>query len=888
MRYQLLLFALALSTTAPAETITIVTGSPAPQPLAFAAAELAKYLQRIYADDRITQAESPPPTGKSIVLKAGVKDIAPGGYRIHNDGDTLFVEAAEAAAAPHAVYALLCKLGCAFDFGGEAVPAPRPAGSFDSAACIGEDHPLARDRYIFNWHNFLSSCTTWSLPDWERWMTDGLKTGYNGIMIHCYPNNPMIPGEFKGARRPVGYLATSRQGRDWCVQHVNDVRRIPGGSVFDNAVFGSDAVLPLEGQPAAEQASAVRTLMQRVFAEAERRGLKIHLAIDSDTALANPQEMIGKLPASARYIVPYAGLKWLMDPPGDLWLVRPDTPEGYGYIKEQARQLLALYPQLDEINFWRRAKGALSSQMKREHLPADWLAEFDAKLATLPAELPEHMQDDHAWNFELSKRIGAWRRACRELGRPDMRFASGSWRPHWIASAAWWLSPDTRLVMLDSEIRRTPHTSLRHNPKLGPQIAEIVQPRGRFVPVIWSHHDDGEYVGAHLEPYPEFTSLLGSWNADSFAVIHWLPRLTSRHLQHHGRQVWAATRNESLQDTIGWWNASRYPKEIAGSVTALELERAGLQPAFGRETTDRFIDRPLKRFLARHRGLTPEAVIEAAHKRRDGFDLLAKQLAKGNAARRALESQADYELFSAELWDTQLRAEQVAAMLKDGRDAKLEAEKLDARPALEAFANMLEKGPGGPGPRGLLVSMALRWWPEIEDLRQRAGVSPIRIQFAPTRHEELAFARSKRSWWIDPSGMLWKALGAKETGAPIVSRAKPPSHEDPTIAELSASGLRCENPVRIPLGTVLAHPVPAGGHHIQLILTGLAGANANARCEVKLLEEDGKAAFNATGSVSGSETTVLEGDFALQKSGRLTLWVAPQVGEVVVCGLVID
>ena len=815
------------------ESITIVTGEDARPPVKFAAAELVSYLGRIYPEDQFVPASRPAPAGRSVVLALngsktarthGISAASPGGYRIKHlpaagGGGHLLVVADRPEAMPHAAYGLLGKLGCAFGFGEEAVPGPLPEGGPDFAACEAADVPLSRDRYIFNWHNFLSTCTGWSKEDWVEWIGDGSKTGYNAIMTHCYPNNPMIPGSFEGVERPVGFIATTRQGRDWSVPHVNDVRRLPGGEVFDHPVFGSREVVALEGRPAGEQAVAVRKMMRRAFEEAKRRGMKVHMTIDCDLARANPQQMIRKLPATARFKVPYKGVGWLMDPAGDLWLVRPDTPEGYAYIKEQARQLLEAYPQIDEINFWRRAYGSLTTQLKRAHLPADWHADFDRKLATLPA-LPKGMHDNHAWNFLLAKRIAAWKQACKELGRLDIGFATGSWRPHWIASAAWWLAPETRLVMLDSEIRRGPKDSLRHNQALAEQIGKLVQPPGRFVPIIWSHHDDGEYVGAHLEPYPKLVDSLASWNSDSFGVIHWLPQLHTRHLQHHGRQVWQGTKNEPYVETVRWWNERRYPGKIAGQVVELEMDRLKTLPAFGRETTQHFIDRPLAKYLHRYDGLTADKVIAASKRRRKAFAQLATTPNLPKSAREALAYQGFYEEFCGSLWTAQQQAEEIATAVKTGdRPRAVElARSLDAHVPLKAYGCMLDNGLESQSARGLFVSMALRWWPDVEDLRQKLGVQASSFQFAPTRHESLAFMRGDKTWWVDRETHLWRVLGETETGAKVFTRRQAPVHRNASYAEIGRHGLVSDQALNLKLGSLHGKPLASGRYRLTLLV----------------------------------------------------------------------
>ena len=77
----------------------------------------------------------------------------------------------------------------------------------------------------------------------------------------------MVSFTFNGQTKPVGYLSTTVKGRDWATMHVNDVRRLWGGHVFDQPVFGAQAAMV----PDPERAAAARQLMQEVFDHAERR-----------------------------------------------------------------------------------------------------------------------------------------------------------------------------------------------------------------------------------------------------------------------------------------------------------------------------------------------------------------------------------------------------------------------------------------------------------------------------------------------------------------------------------------------------------------------------------------------------------------------------------------
>ena len=82
----------------------------------------------------------------------------------------------------------------------------------------------------------------------EDQLRQSQKMGYNAIMVHAYGNNPMVSFTFNGKTKPVGYLSTTVKGRDWSTMHVNDVRRLWGGQVFD----GPDHPIADGGDPGVE------------------------------------------------------------------------------------------------------------------------------------------------------------------------------------------------------------------------------------------------------------------------------------------------------------------------------------------------------------------------------------------------------------------------------------------------------------------------------------------------------------------------------------------------------------------------------------------------------------------------------------------------------------
>ena len=138
---------------------------------------------------------------------------------------------------------MLEELGYGFYLSYTAAP-PRHAEEFAFEGWDLRDKPLFGERLVFNWHNFLSSASTWEFEDWKFYINQAARMRFSGIMVHAYGNNPMFQFSHNGQTKPVGHLSTTQSGRDWGTQHVNDVRALYGGAhVFDGPVFGSSAAM---------------------------------------------------------------------------------------------------------------------------------------------------------------------------------------------------------------------------------------------------------------------------------------------------------------------------------------------------------------------------------------------------------------------------------------------------------------------------------------------------------------------------------------------------------------------------------------------------------------------------------------------------------------------
>ena len=114
--------------------------------------------------------------------------------------------------------------------------------------------------------------------------------------------------QFNGEYKPVGWLSSTRIGRDWSTMHVNDIRRLVGGDVFKESVFGSAASVDGTDRQWTEVA---QSLMRKVFNHAQDRDMDLLFALDVDTESASPQSLILRLPESARFATDVEPISWM-------------------------------------------------------------------------------------------------------------------------------------------------------------------------------------------------------------------------------------------------------------------------------------------------------------------------------------------------------------------------------------------------------------------------------------------------------------------------------------------------------------------------------------------------------------------------------------------------
>ncbi|MDB6126681.1 MAG: type domain protein [Verrucomicrobia bacterium] len=740
LRLLLALIATPLFASEAALPVTIVVAPDAAAPEQLAGSDLRARLQRLYPDDHFILAAQVPPTGRAIVLTT--QSEAPGviaryfsgrpplkaesfvvTHHSENGRELGLIAGADPRGASYGVTALLERLGYGFYLAFETKP-PARAGKLNFDAWELADEPLFEDRIALNWQNFLSSATTWEYADWERYIDAVARLRFNDLMVHAYGNNPMFSFEFNGQAKPVGYFATTQSGRDWGTQHVNDVRLMIGGEVFSGPVFGAN----LPDGDAAQRVQSATALMQRVFARARARGLGVTFALDVDTLSANPANVIGTLPASARFVA------------GGIELANPDTPEGFAYYETQLDQLLARYPQITRVAVWFRSPESNTPwrRLQRRELPAAWQREFTGP-------------DDEVSAFALAKIVHAFQRALERSARRDVTLAAGSWAFPFIAASDHYLPAGIPIIALDWWVAFD-SAQAQHD-------LRAARSGRKIVPIVWAQHDDSAFLGRSYTPFARFASQLQRVGASGYGVLHWTTRPLDLYFKSTVVQTWKSTEDEALALTAAEMAAHIFGEPARATGGEYLTSWITEAPMFGRETTSHFIDRaPTDSELNERRG-------------RARLELLAQLEASvgGNGEVTQLRYFERFEKFILSFIATQAAVDRASAALKhdDYASARRALLRVDPVVVIEDYVAAARTGEITRGEQAMIVSLNLRWLPDVISLRQAVGLEPVRYRIGEVRQEPLAQGADPNTYFIDEHRRLWKVIDAASRPAAL-------------------------------------------------------------------------------------------------------------------------
>jgi hypothetical protein len=763
------------------------------------------------------------------------------------------IAGADARATLFAVYALLEKLGYGFYLSYDAQPDPQPGPcAFDTWQLV--DAPLAGERILFNWHNFLSGCSGWDLADWQHWASQAAKMRFNSIMVHAYGNNPMFSFTHNGQRKPTGFLTSSVRGRDWGAEHVNDVRRIYGGEeLFQSPVWGSSAGLVREE----ETVEAATRLMQQVFAFARSRGLGVNFALDVDTHSANPQNVIATLPENARFRS------------GNYLLPNPEIPEGLAYYQSQVQQLLSTYPEIDRIVMWFREPGSPWSpwrDLPPAHFPPPWQTEYQQALAKFPS-LAQDRQSPGL--FALSKIAKAFRTCLNSLGKSQVRLALGSWEFRYLRAADVFMSPDVEMFCIH-----------QWNTLGKGQVQDAIRnvsSRRKVIPIPYAQDDDGAYAGRPYTPPAGFATWLEQSGCAGYGILHWTTRPLDLYHKSLSQQVWRNSRDQRLRETCEQMAERTFGSTARASGGEYLWHWIREAPLFGRDTTDRFIDRPL-----------PDAKEVAARSRRR-LEIL-EAMPSSSLSPQAAQWRAyfrDWERFVTGFFHSQAAWVRSVESLKSNAIAQAQQALSQCKPeeVLEQYARMAARLGITSGEKGLLLSMNLRWLPYIVSQRQALGLDSIRVKFGPTEQEPLAQLPGIYTFFIDRDRRLWLGWGERETGLPASAQSATPE-------ELRESSLEVDKALSTRLRCMMGESLLEGNYDVKLLFLPPALPDSEAMVDLQL-----------RGSSQGppvKERLTLRQELAdglgvipthcrvHVDQGYLQLDVIPAQGKPLLCGVVLE
>ncbi len=880
--------------------VPVVVSPDAPPAVAVAAEDLSRCLNQIYPRETFPLAHALPKTGMAVLMgtwadqqvrtRAGeAPPAAPESYvvrAVREEGRQLgIIAGADARGAAYGAYALLEKLGCGFYLSGDVMP-PARTEPFSFGDWALENAPLARERLVFDWHNFLSGCSTWNLSDWQRWTAQAQKMGFNAIMVHAYGNNPMANFSFHGIRKPAGYLSTTVKGRDWNTMHVNDVRRLFGGEVFDQPAFGAEAALV----PDEQRVSAAQSLMRQVFAGAAQRQMGVYFAVDVDTPSANPQELVLTLPESARFQVNLATSATPGGPPDRIWVPNPDTPEGYAYYRAEVEGLAKAYPQITRLVVWfRRDHPTPLMHLQAADLPAAWQKEFAAEMKRTP-------DAEQFWRapslFAIGKIVRAFDRALKESGANRISLAAGMFPFDFFPAADRFFPPGVPLIGLDYEV-------LNEKPQLGTEarrafVREVGAHRP-VIPIVWSQHDDGHYLGRPYTPLPEFASKLQDAKAAGFGIIHWTTRPLDLYFANLGKQVWKSTKDQPLSQTCRDFAASCFGaknREIMGSYLDAWITSA---PQFARQTSDFFINTQITNIAE---------VIAGCRERLTMIDQASRSGLTPKQSQR-LDYQRGLEEFIAAFYQAHGYFQNAQDLLEKGDlgGARNAIAACHPEKVIEQFARFSSIGGITRGEQGLVVTMNTRWLTHIVCCRQALGLEPVRINFAPTSHDPLAQSPGIYTFHFDSNHDLWETWGAQETGASVFSL---PSSITPALdnsapavwREIARAGIEIDKPLTLALRPLMARdsraqrktvPLLPGQYRLRLLVLDPDSTAPGQRVfEVKLAgaPADRVDVFQRAGGTG--RMVALDYSVALKSAGTVDVTLTPVTGKAILCGALLS
>lgn len=737
---------------------------------------LQKYLAEIYPSNTFYYTSVLPRDGDIIVLQINT-DLKDEAFKIHSTEEInrviLHIAAGSRSGLYYAVYQLLESFGAGFFLSFETMPENRE--EMDLRKINITDKPLTRERIVFNWHNFLSGCSSWDFEDWKHYIDQSSKMRFNGLMTHFYANDPTFVFSHKGVKKIPGYMPNTQKGRQYGTQQVNDVRRLAGGDVFEDQVFGSNASKVADDQRVAE----ARGLMQKVHEYASSKFMDVWFGLDIDAQLANPQEIMATLPESSKMKIKQKSNKYFGTPDSTFYLPIPDSPGGYAYYKSQVTQLFKQFPEIDNIILWTRTSGSPFLTLKYEDFPVNWKLEFN-QIAAVNHKIDKD-NNSITGRFATAKIYKSVRRILNEMGKNDIKLWAGSWRTTWLEQADWFYPKEVGFIPLDYHV----DYFLVEDKN---EILKKISGNRKIIPVVWAHHDDGAFIGSPYKPYVNLHSKIESTGNSGVGVIHWTTKPLDIYFKNTQQQIWESTQNTSLNNTAIFLS-KRLVKESNQKNFAQYLEDwVNEGPKFGRETRTWFIDHII----------SDTDYIETTEACKKRLKLLKNIREPENLQ---LAYFTGLEVFCIDFYHTQYNFQKALEACNSGDYSKAiqYIQKCHPEKVIQKYAETSKINGITKGEKGVIIEMNLSWLPFINSLRQTLAQQPAYYNFGTVNFPDMGVGLLNTNYFLDAESRLWRNFGETETGAKLVHHCPKNIISNKVLAEIASEGVQIEDSGEIKL-----------------------------------------------------------------------------------------
>lgn len=845
------------------ESIYVVTAPETNTIEKKAATELSSYLSKIYPGYKfpiVTKQNK----GKNIILKTVENEInVPDnkeGYLIKTDGNNVSILSKGSTGLLYGVYAMLEKLGCGFYMSDEMLPAPEKTFDFSDWSLM--DYPLIKERYVFNWHNFLSGCSGWDKQQWIEWIDHSQKMGYNTVMIHAYHNNPLHTYEFNGMKKEVGYITTSHQGNEWGNIPVNDVRRIPGGEIFSEAVFGSDMALVTDDK----RVEVAQSGMAEIIAYAQERGVNFNFGFDIDMPLSFLQNtLITSIPKEDMFYIEKE----------KVWVPRPDKAEGHKFYSAQLKGLFASYPMLKDITFFIRGQTFFQNAELLE-LPQEWQAEFTS-LKSQNTSLDKLNKGKVLAYYITSKLVIGYQQVLKDMDKGDINLSIGSWGDEFVVPTALFTPNNIRLKPIDYDVLLG--KSMIEDKTILADFASTNCEK-RVVPFLWAHHDDGEYVGRPYKPTDNLYSKLEEGTCESFGVFHWMNRPFDLYLKGMIKQVWNSSKNQDFETTC-----TEMAKDYFGNESLKNYfkEWVNKAPIFGRATLVNLFHRPMKEC-----SFNTDTAIAGCTER---INILKNSdtLSMNQKQRAYIRYFKTLEQFIIDFSQTQVHFLKAEEYINAGHtdSARMEMQMGNPRKCVKTFAQLSQIVQPERSEMSYAIQFAHKYIADYLSFEQRLRLKPYRIKINPLAFDSLAQGASHLQYYIDPQSDYWRCYDGQILNANMIkiSNISGLSESARSFEELFEYGVKIDTATTLPVRPVME---AAGIKNSGFVNKGRYALKLFIALEIGQAADFCVLVNGTSTKLNASQSGIISTEIEQTDDGLLNLKFISEKGDAYVCGLILD